>query len=60
MPDRERLHLHLRPPSPPTYQAPRVTLVGRICVIVGVVSALLLLCGVLAVVLFGLVAGEPG
>lgn len=61
-----RLHLSMRPPPEPTYRSLRdfrlgqVTPVGRIFVTIGVVSGLLILLVVASIVMFGLIAGDPG
>lgn len=61
-----RLHLSMRPPPEPTYRSLRdsrlgqVTPVGRIFVAIGAVSGFLILLVVAAIVMYGLIAGDPG
>ena len=61
-----RLHLTMRPPPEPTYSSlgasrlGQIGPVGRFFVVVGVISAILIVLAVASIVLFALVAGDPG
>jgi hypothetical protein len=59
-PEEQRLHLHMRPPSPSTYRAPEVSPLNWVLIVVGIASASLILLGFLSLVLFAIIAGEPG
>jgi hypothetical protein len=59
-PGEHRLHLNMRPPSPATYRAPRISGGSWVLIVVGAVSAALIVLGFLSLLLYALVAGDPG
>ena len=60
LPPEQRLHLNMRPPSPATYRAPVISRGSWFFIVVGGVSALLLILFILSFVACALMAGEPG
>lgn len=65
-PDDDRLHLRMSPPPKPTWRSNResrlgnVTPVGRVFIVIGIVCAIFGLLMVASIVMYGLVAGDPG
>ncbi|GAB2594225.1 hypothetical protein GCM10009593_38690 [Microlunatus antarcticus] len=65
-PDNDRLHLRMSPPPEPTWRSSResrlgyVTPVGRIFIVLGIICAIFGLLMVASIVIYGLIAGDPG
>jgi hypothetical protein len=55
-----RLHLHMRTPSPATYEAPAISATAWIFIAVGAISLLFFLLCLLSIVTYGFIAGDPG